>query len=205
MRTPQASSVRATKHPSVPAPRSKQRVLATRSRSKEGRIRQRMSFRFKSTAWSASLAGSIIGARSARRGASFPCGFFSQPTALGRVGTLVAAEGLSCTEIVPKRLFHFPEVGTDSVSLQHRTRTLRCWEPGVVNRVRNREVRKASRLRSGQPGWSECAEGSMNPIMASWAGRDARDDKGETSNREGSFGLERRTKNGGVPDDDVAI
>jgi hypothetical protein len=59
-------------------------VLEIFSRSSAGRIRQRMSLRLRSTAWSARRAGSIIGARSAARGASLPCGVFSHPTALGR-------------------------------------------------------------------------------------------------------------------------
>ena len=53
------------------------------SRSRAGRILHRMSFRFRSTAWSASRFGSIMPPRSAIRGPSLPAVFFSQPTAVG--------------------------------------------------------------------------------------------------------------------------
>lgn len=40
-------------------------------------------------------------------------------------------------------------------------------------------------------------------MIVSCAGSDARDDKGQSSDFEGSFGLVRMTKNGGASDDFV--
>ena len=47
----------ATLHPRVPAPRRRHLVSAMAGRSRDGRMRQRISFRFRSTEDSASLGG----------------------------------------------------------------------------------------------------------------------------------------------------
>jgi len=158
------SNVRATKHPNVPAPRSKALVSATRSKSRPGRTLHRMSFKFKSTACSARLRkirvhfetdhrkayceGSIIGARSASRGPSFPAVFLSQPVALGLA--LVTSVLGDCV-IVPNRLRQFcPDRGL-SESLQHNT--LNESDPFVEDSEDSRWARYARRLRRGHPGF----------------------------------------------------
>lgn len=109
------------------------RVFTTLSRSTPGRIRDRISLRFKSTSWSASLhspdahrqsstvsqhahdlwrkrethrVGSIIGARSATGGPSLPSMFFSQPTAGGFVAVPTVPPAAYLTTM--KRFFHPP-------------------------------------------------------------------------------------------------
>jgi hypothetical protein len=152
-------------------------VLDIFSRSRDGRMRQRINFKLRSTAWFASLkfcqnvflkrcitkrqgylVGSIIGARSARRGPSLPCGFFSQPTAAGRPASFDAPPPI-CK--APKRLFHV-DCGV-SESLQQRMRRVDV-ESGY------RARRYARRFRRGQPGFVGCAEGSTNAIVCYWRG-----------------------------------
>lgn len=129
-------------------------VEAILSRSKDGKILHLISFRFKSTAWSANLLGSIIGARSASLAPSLPCTFFSQPTALGLTVDLSIGDG---KETVPNRLFHDPFPEGTSASLQHRIRR--------VVMLGYRVVRYARRFRSGHPGFVGRPEGSWNPMV----------------------------------------
>lgn len=56
---------------------------ARRAVSRAGAARQRISFRFRSTAASASWRGSIEGPRFIARGPSFPRAFNSQPVGTG--------------------------------------------------------------------------------------------------------------------------
>jgi hypothetical protein len=124
-------------------------VEATLSRSNDGKILHLISFKFRSTAWSANLLGSIIGAKSANLAPSLPCTFFSQPTALGLVVDLSIGDG---NETVPNRLFHGTLAEGISASLQHRI--LRVVMLGY------KVVRYARRLRSGHPGFVGKPEGS---------------------------------------------
>ena len=95
-RTPQPSRVRATAHPSVPAPMIKHFVLVVVSKSRSGSKRHRMSFKLSSAAATASRVGSMLSPRSARRGPARPRGFNSHPTAgkghAGSLGSAVAFE-----------------------------------------------------------------------------------------------------------------
>ena len=70
------------------------------SRSRAGIILHRMSFRFRSTAWSASRFGSIKPPRSAMRGPSLPAVFFSHPTAVGLARSYAEDAGSSITMLV---------------------------------------------------------------------------------------------------------
>ena len=58
-------------------------MAARRAVSKAGAARQRMSFRFKSTADSASWRGSMEGPRFIILGPNFPLAFSSQPVGTG--------------------------------------------------------------------------------------------------------------------------
>jgi hypothetical protein len=129
-------------------------VEATLSRFSDGKILHLISFKFRSTAWSANLLGSIIGARSAILAPSFPCTFFSQPIELGLAADLPICDG---NETVPDRLFHDPFAEGISASLQHR-----MWRVVILG---YRAVRYARRLRSGHPGYVGEPEGSWNPIV----------------------------------------
>ncbi len=106
------------------------------------------------------LVGSIIGAKSATRGPSFPCGFFSQPTAEGR-GELesTGAAAFNATDKVPIWLFQgmFGEGGA-SVSRHLKTRRFDVV-PGYS------ACKYARRLRRGQPGLDGSDDGSRNAII----------------------------------------
>ena len=97
------SNPRATLQPRVPAPRRRHLVSLMVSRFRSGMRRQRISFRFRSTADSASLkgnrasfmhvhahtcvhthlAGSMVRLRLTNRGATLFCSFISHPTTFG--------------------------------------------------------------------------------------------------------------------------
>lgn len=96
-----------------------------------------------------------MGAKSAMRALSlFVVGWRSQPSAAG----LVVGSLLPARETMPKRdLNGLPDVGR-SLSRQHSTRR-------DVVRDGYRAWRKVRRLRSGQPGFSDEAEGSRKPMM----------------------------------------
>ena len=133
-------------------------------------MRHRMSLRFRSTAWAANRVGSIMGARSANLGPSLPCGFFSQPTAEGRLCGSTVVDSVVARQRVPIWLFHAAFDKATSESRQRRIRTVE-----VVDGYKAR--RYARRLRRGHPGLDGSAEGSTNPticcryIYFSWVSR----------------------------------
>ena len=86
LRTPQPSSVRDTYEPRVPAPSSRHLQFLMASSWTDGATRHFISFKFRSTAWSASLWSSMNSDRSTVRDVSFPASLRSHPVTLGMLG-----------------------------------------------------------------------------------------------------------------------
>ena len=102
------------------------------------------------------LRGSIIGAKSAMRGASLPCGLFSHPTAPGFSPFPCTPSATPLT--TPSRLRHLPSCGASA------SRQQRILGPGEDEKRDGwRWERYARRLRSGQPGFVGAPEGSRKP------------------------------------------
>ena len=80
-------------------------MAARRDVSKAGAARQRISFRFRSTAASASWRGSMEGPRFIIRGPSFPLAFSSQPVGTGAKLAHCSAGQHTAVSPTPSELF----------------------------------------------------------------------------------------------------
>mmetsp|Transcript_31027 Transcript_31027/g.80815 ORF Transcript_31027/g.80815 Transcript_31027/m.80815 type:complete len:234 (-) Transcript_31027:909-1610(-) len=166
--TPHASSVRATAHPSVPAPSSRHLDRDITSTFRVGAARHLISIRLRSTACSANWCELNSGPRSTILGASLPALFASQPTASGTgmscPGTALSGPG---TASHPHQPFGTGGRSTCSSGLWSAfVRPLRSRTHSTCTLSSpQRTATISSALRRGQPGNPGKLQGSENASM----------------------------------------
>ncbi|KAJ8895068.1 hypothetical protein PR048_000393 [Dryococelus australis] len=151
--TPHDSKSRATEHPKVPAPSSKQRVFFKISKSSSGSKRHFISLRLRSTDVPTSCLGSMLLARSARRGPYLPRSFRSQPTHC----ILPLASSTPGKSTLHTMLVAVLQLRPSRVSLRLTNSTADPTRSGC------RCTSRAIRFLTGQPGLHGDEQGSQKP------------------------------------------
>mmetsp|Transcript_100 Transcript_100/g.467 ORF Transcript_100/g.467 Transcript_100/m.467 type:complete len:371 (-) Transcript_100:479-1591(-) len=162
-RTPHPSRHLATAHPNVPAPSSRHRVDATSATRNCGSSLHRMSLRFRSTAWDASLAGSIDDPRFASRGPGRPLALTSQPTPFGSSTSASETTGRTHSNTGDARGHTRPaSLRTASTRTRRGAPAAPAVSPAVSVSLVVRTASHDRTFRSAQPGCPPDAHGSTN-------------------------------------------